>query len=103
MLFGKSFDYWADVLAVMKTRMIQTPEELEKRLSPGVSFSTEMVNRIKRAILSSIGDVRWCPNCQKGFVPDDRVSNDARVLYHALFMSGIDNAPLTDKFQEWNW
>lgn len=102
-LFGKPFDYWADVLAVMETHMILTPEELEGRLGPGILFSTEMVNRIKRVLIGSVGDMRWYPHCHKTFTPDDTTSYDALKLYRVLFPERINGTSLTDEFQEWNW
>jgi len=101
---GRSFAYWANLQEVMNAHMIGTPGEPEERLStsPGVFFSTEMMIRIRKILVHSISDVRECPNCHNHFVPNDMASDNVRTLYHTLFPY-VNNTPLTDGFQEWNW
>ena len=107
MMLGKSLDYFIDLQAVMETYMIDTPDELKKRLTnfsrSGVWISTALMERLRGVLMRSIGDTRWCPHCRKGFAPEDRTSTDVWSLYCALFPIFHEETPLTDNFDEWNW
>lgn len=114
-ILGKSFNYWCDLQAVMDTHMIKTPNELDERLENCKVFDfimpwhldeipeeSHLHNRIKKVLLSSVGDTRLCPHCNRHFVPADVTARDAWDLYFEMFVK-VAKTPLTDRFDEWNW
>lgn len=44
-----------------------------------------LMQRLKEALIRSVGDSRTCPYCQKSFVPKDRTAEEALNIYRELF------------------
>lgn len=44
-----------------------------------------ITRRIKRVLLSNIGDNRQCPHCRHSFIPEDRTQQETINLYKFLF------------------
>ena len=57
----------------------------QKALNRAVKDLSDKIDQeIIKVLVRQIGDYRLCPNCKKGFVPNDRTSDECKELLKDL-------------------
>jgi hypothetical protein len=49
-----------------------------------MNIEKKLLDEALGVLIHDVGDNRFCPHCKKGFVPDDRTSQDAHSLFRRI-------------------